>query len=66
MKEGPKEEIAGEKQANSDSRFFGVIATVKPDWYFEDRHTTDIPGLMRKVQETLDSPEMEKEFSFQR
>ena len=47
-------------------KFFRGIAAVKPDWYFEDRHSTDIPALMRKVQKTLDSKGMKEEVSFER
>ena len=45
-------------------KVFKVIALLLPDWYFDDRHTSDLPGLMRKVQATLDTPEMQAKFSF--
>ena len=49
------------------NRFFCGLAELQPDWYFDDRHTNDIPGLMIKVYHTLmTTPEMQKQFSFER
>ena len=48
---------------DSSPVIFRALATIKPDWYFEDRETRDIPGLMRKVEATLDDPLVQEVFS---
>ena len=48
------------------SKIMCVVAKQLPNWYFDMRHTKDLPALMRMVKATLDTEEMQREFSFKR
>ena len=55
-----------DRDLSAERMIFFALSKLQPDWYFDDRGSSDLPALMRKVQETLDTEETQEVFSLQR